>query len=445
MGVPEGHAEVSESDWLYGRVWQGQATFHYPCDWKLASILDVARLESGHTPSRKNPEYWAGNIPWVSLHDSRRLDGETIETTSQTISAAGIANSSARLLPAGTVVFSRTATVGKCTILGREMATSQDFANYICGPELHNRYLMQLLRFLKPEWNRLMAGSTHNTVYMPIFRDLKLLLPPLPEQRKIAAILSSVDDAIEKTQAVIDQVQVVKKGLMQELLTKGLPGRHQKFKQTEIGTIPESWEVRQLGELGTNGVPAVRTGPFGSALKTEHFTSSGTPILTIQSLGEGEVNSEGLFYVGSAKAHELRDYEVVPGDLVFSRVADIGRSIVVPEHASGWIISSNLMRISADRARVHSDYLMYSIVGGEPILSQLRPVTGGAGRPVVSATIVKGILVPLPPLQEQIDISSAIASSLEYSKTLGKQVVRLTELKSALMQSLLTGQLRVTP
>ena len=71
---------------------------------------------------------------------------------------------------------------------------------------------------------------------------LEIPLPRIPEQHKIAAILSSVDDAIEKTQAVIDQVQVVKRGLMQELLTRGLPGRHTRFKQTEIGEIPESWD-----------------------------------------------------------------------------------------------------------------------------------------------------------------------------------------------------------
>ena len=86
------------------------------------------------------------------------------------------------------------------------------------------------------------------------FRTLSGLVlhhPPLPEQRKIAAILSSVDDAIEKTQAVIDQVQVVKRGLMQELLTRGLPGRHTRFKQTEIGRIPEEWEVVELSTVAS--------------------------------------------------------------------------------------------------------------------------------------------------------------------------------------------------
>src|SRR5690606_3415516 len=135
----------------------------------------------------------------------------------QTIGPLGLANSSARMLPEGTVVFSRTATVGKATVMARSMSTSQDFANYVCGPRLNNTFLVQLFRHLAPEWRRLMAGSTHKTIYMPVFRELQLLLPPLPEQRKIAAILTAVDETIEKTEAVIAQLGVVKKAMMQEL------------------------------------------------------------------------------------------------------------------------------------------------------------------------------------------------------------------------------------
>ena len=95
-----------------------------------------------------------------------------------------------------------------------------------------------------------MSGSNYPAVKSNDVRTYTLLLPPLAEQRKIAAILSSVDDAIEKTQAVIDQVQVVKRGLMQELLTRGLPGRHKQFKQTEIGTVPADWRVVRIRHVG---------------------------------------------------------------------------------------------------------------------------------------------------------------------------------------------------
>lgn len=160
-----------------------------PIGWRVVRLTDVARLESGHTPSRRQPAYWDGNIPWVSLHDSNGLDCREITTTAQSITPAGIANSSARLLPAGTVIFSRTATVGKSTVLGLDMATSQDFACYICGPQVHNHFLVYLFRSMAAEWKKLMAGSTHNTVYIPVFRDLRVALPPMAEQYALAEVL----------------------------------------------------------------------------------------------------------------------------------------------------------------------------------------------------------------------------------------------------------------
>ena len=119
-------------------------------------------------------------------------------------------------------------------------------ANGVDGRFLYQHVLSDaFVEFLKPR----MRGSNYSAVNADDVKTYTLSLPPLPEQRKIAAILSSVDDAIEKTRAVIDQVQVVKRGLMQELLTRGLPGRHKRFKQTEIGEIPEEWSCVSLGSL----------------------------------------------------------------------------------------------------------------------------------------------------------------------------------------------------
>ena len=117
-------------------------------------------------------------------------------------------------------------------------------ANGVDGRFLYQHILSDaFVEFLKPR----MSGSNYPAVKGDDVEAFRFSLPPLPEQRKIAAILSSVDDAIEKTRAVIDQVQVVKRGLMQELLTRGLPGRHTRFKQTEIGEIPAEWGLVSLG------------------------------------------------------------------------------------------------------------------------------------------------------------------------------------------------------
>ena len=162
----------------------------------------------------------------MSLHDTAGLDVPEIQSTAQTISTLGLEHSSARILPKGTVVFSRTATVGKSTVIGRDMATSQDFANYVCGSRLHNRYLVHLFRFMEPEWQRLMAGSTHNSIYMPVFQDLQILLPPIEEQSAIAEALSDADALIESLERLVAKKRQLKQGAMQELLTgkKRLPG-----------------------------------------------------------------------------------------------------------------------------------------------------------------------------------------------------------------------------
>lgn len=197
-----------------------------PEDWDYRPIAEYARLESGHTPSKKFATYWNGSIPWVSLHDTDLLDRNFIDDTSLKITELGLANSSARLLPAGTVVFSRTATVGKASIITQAMATSQDFANYICGPRLFNEYLGYLFRAMQPVWKSLMAGSTHNTIYMPAFERLKIVVPPIGEQYSIVEALTDVDEEIDGISRLIFKKRDLRIGTMRRLLAGGtrLPG-----------------------------------------------------------------------------------------------------------------------------------------------------------------------------------------------------------------------------
>jgi type I restriction enzyme S subunit len=203
--------------WPMGRV--APKVEAVPAPWPLVRLTDVARLESGHTPSRTRPDYWNGGIPWISLQDTDALEALEITETRETVSDLGIQNSSARVLPAGTVVFSRTASVGLCSRMGRPMATSQDYANYVCGEALEPRYLVQLLRHMQPEWERLQEGSTHKTIYMPVFEKLQILLPPREEQAAIAAVGEAFDHRIAAERAYLEQLHETKRGLAQALLS----------------------------------------------------------------------------------------------------------------------------------------------------------------------------------------------------------------------------------
>lgn len=161
-----------------------------PASWQVVPLKSVARMESGHTPSRSRPELWENcSIPWISLNDVGRLTvNEHIDSTVNLISQAGVSASSARVLPAGTVVLSRDATIGRTSIMAVPMATSQHFAAWVCGPRLDPRYLWLLFTTaMQAFFGSLCEGSTIRTIGMPELRTFKIPLPPVEEQQRIVA------------------------------------------------------------------------------------------------------------------------------------------------------------------------------------------------------------------------------------------------------------------
>jgi type I restriction enzyme, S subunit len=163
-----------------------------PDGWRWTPLLRVASQGTGHTPSRNRPEYWDGDVPWLSIPDARDHHGRWIKDTVRKTTKAGLDGSSARLLPAGTVCLSRTASVGYVTILGRPMATSQDFVTWSCTEALLPEFLMLALMAEGRGIRRFGRGSTHTTIYMPELRAFHIALPPPGEQQEIVAQVSRI-------------------------------------------------------------------------------------------------------------------------------------------------------------------------------------------------------------------------------------------------------------
>ena len=185
-------------------------THDAPSEWRWRDVTSVARLESGHTPSRRHPEWWGGDIPWIALPDIRALDGTVAHDTAEHTNELGIANSSARVLPAHTVVMSRTASVAFVTVMGRPMATSQDFVNWVCGPELDPFFLAYALRASRDYIRGLASGAVHKTIYMPTLHSLQVCAPPLDEQRRIVRALDrQLAEAERLRDALHDRLSVV--------------------------------------------------------------------------------------------------------------------------------------------------------------------------------------------------------------------------------------------
>ena len=164
--------------------WLGMVPEH----WNISRIKWIAKLESGHTPSKQMQEYWIDcNIPWVSLNDTSYLkDHDFIDTTSQCISELGMAHSSAHLLPAKAVVFTRDATIGLAAITTRPMAVSQHIIAWICGSAILPEYLLFVFYSMTQELERLTMGSTIKTIGMPDVFELVAPVPPVEEQEQIS-------------------------------------------------------------------------------------------------------------------------------------------------------------------------------------------------------------------------------------------------------------------
>ncbi|MBV9493630.1 MAG: restriction endonuclease subunit S, partial [Acidobacteria bacterium] len=237
-----------------------------PDGWRWTALSDIARLESGHTPSRRSPEYWDGDIPWIGIRDATENHGRTLNGTQQTVTQAGIDNSSARVLPAGTVCLSRTASVGYVVVMGKPMATSQDFVNWVCSPKIDNRFLKYVLLSEHESMRMFSSGTTHQTIYYPEAKAFHVCLPPIEEQQGIADVLSALDDKIELSRRMSETLEAMARALFQSWFVDfdpvrakaegrdpGLPAEiaalfPDAFEESELGEIPKEWKLGRLDD-----------------------------------------------------------------------------------------------------------------------------------------------------------------------------------------------------
>ena len=399
-----------------------------PDGWRETSLGEIARVEIGRTPARKEKSYWdpekTTNNRWATIRDVKsKFVGETAEH----ISEIGVRHSRAQLVPTGTLLMSFKLTLGRAAITSYPMYTNEALAAFYHNNGASTEYLYYLLPNLALEESsdRAVKGRTLNKGKL---RALRLLLPPLSEQRKIAAILSSVDNAIEKAQAVIDQMQVVKRGLMQELLTRGLPVRH----RAGVGELSDGWSLKHIGELGE-----VVTGSTPSTKRHAYWNGT-VPFVTPSDLGKiKRINGTGR-YVTEEGLAQVR--EIPPGAVMVTCIgATIGKlGIAEKKCCTNQQINSIIPNISI----VLTEYLYYAMSFAS---NALAGIAGTTAVPIVSKNHFVRFGLTIPPLAEQEEIAKVLAGVDQFVDANEAYQTKLTEMKVGLLSVLLTGELRVTP
>lgn len=213
--------EVMDGDYALA---VGNPSREIPNEWRWIPLVDIARMESGHTPSRSHPEYWGGKIDWVGIADARDWHGKTIPETHQKTNKLGIQNSAARLLPKDTICLSRTASVGYVVRMGKPMATSQDFANWTCTDAINPDWLKYLFMAETEAIYRFGKGSTHTTVYFPELMAFHVALPPIEEQKEIVRRVEALFALADKVEARYTSARAQVDKLTPALLAKAFRG-----------------------------------------------------------------------------------------------------------------------------------------------------------------------------------------------------------------------------
>lgn len=447
MSLPKySHYKDSGVEWL-GAV---------PAHWMSGKIQTFARRESGHTPSRQHPAYWENcTIPWFSLADVSQIRAGKVKyvyETKELISELGLANSSARLLPAGTVMLSRTASVGYSAIMGRDMATTQDFINWVCKPELSPEFLLYVLRAMRKEFDRLMMGSTHQTIYMPDVAKLMMSLPPVEEQEDIIAFLDcetgKIDALIAEQEKLLTLLAEKRQATISYAVTQGRnPDATMKNSGIAwLGDVPTHWEISPLGRISLQRCD----GPFGSGIKSEHYTDEGALVVRLQNI------RAGVFHVGEPAyleekyfLTELLRHEVLEDDVLVAGLGDdnnlLGRACVAPKGLGRALVKADCFRFRLDTDRVLPAFISMQLSVGAAY--DAGTLSTGTTRSRIPLSVMATRKVAFPTIDEQSTIVAFIDTEIARLDDLRTEVERaiglLKERRSALVSAAVTGQIDV--
>jgi type I restriction enzyme S subunit len=402
--------------------------------WQRTTLGEVAEIVGGSTPSKAESRFWDdGTVAWATPSDVTRLPAGVfqIEKTASCVTEDALVSTSLRLLPPGSVLMTSRATIGYPVINAVPMTTNQGFANFLPNDCYHPEFLAQWIIHQRPTLERMAGGSTFPEISKKSLRSVEIYLPPISDQRRIAEILSSVDETIQATQVVNDQTRKVKHGILKRLLAKGI--NHTQFKQTEIGEIPEQWTISTVGAVCSS----VSVGIASSA--THAYCDKGVPLLRNQNIKAGHLDLSDLLFVSEDYDRSNASKRVKVGDVVSMRTGYPGRSAVIPQELDGCQTFTTL--ISRPQPEVIAPAFLCHWINSDAGMAEVRKRQAGGAQQNLNAGVLKGLPVPLPPLSEQIEIAKILDSfPAEDTGTLET----LYQMKAAIMSDLLTGRKRVS-
>lgn len=379
----------------------------------MVKLGNVCTVVSGTTPKSNHLEYWDGNINWVTPAELKD-DSDIIFESQRKITEKAVADTSMKSFPAGTVLLSSRAPIGKVAIAGVEMYCNQGFKNLICSEAIYNRYLYHYLKSKTDYLNSLGRGATFKEISKNIVESIEIPLPPINEQRKIAAVLDKVSDLIAKRRQQLDKLDELVKSRFVEMF--GDPIINSMHWMEEL--IGDSCFVTKLAGF--------------EYTQYIHYGDSGDVVMVkAQNVKNGKLNRKDLSYISNEVSNSLLRSQLAAGDVVMTYVgANIGDVAVIDDEYK-YHLAPNVAKIRPDAEKYNSVYFMYMLMF---LNSYVVGNSADTAKAALGMERIRKLKIFTPPigLQEQF---AAFVAQVDKSKfAIQKSLQKLKMLKSALMQ-----------
>lgn len=392
----------------------------YPSEWKVVALGEVAEVVGGGTPSRDTPAFWGNDHYWITPSEVVAIDGKTASRSREQISDFGLASSGAKLHPPGTILMTSRASIGFAAIAEKEICTNQGFQSLRCGEELDNWFALHQIRHRRAELQQLAAGSTFLEISGSNVRSFPFVVPPLPEQKKIAEILSGIDLLIRKNEKRVQKLQLSHTSLSAKAF------------QIEL-------EKEQLA-VALGDVVELR---HGYQFRTPDFAQYGAKVIKIsQVIGDGVVLTEDCDRVPWELAADKEKFRLRPGDVLMSLTGNIGRVGVVPKTDEVLLQNYRVGLFAPVDERISRKYMIH-LLESRQVVSQLEDNANASAQANFGKGDLDKIMVYLPDLQKQEKTASLLSSSKDLIKAEKRKIAALQKAKLSISADLLSGRKRV--
>ncbi|MDP1563851.1 MAG: restriction endonuclease subunit S [Pirellulaceae bacterium] len=429
-------------------------------DWETIRLGDECEIiTKGTTPNHRGFDYQSSGITYVKI-ESIGEDGKIVPTKIAYIDETCHRSLKRSQIREGDLLFSIAGALGRRVIADKSLLpanTNQAVAiirlrhnskldlhylfHYVVGPQIRNHI------------ERINVQSAQANVSLANVNEFVIEAPTSQQQRKIARILTTVDNLIEKTEALIAKYQAIKQGMMHDLFTRGVDEHGhlrppyeeapELYKQSELGWIPKEWRVATLADVAESAID----GPFGSNLKTEHYVSeAGVRVIRLQNIDTGHYDDSDRAFISDSHAELLSRHRVIPGDVMIAGMGEethpVARACLYPADLPPAINKADCFRVRCKAEQMVNPFLMLSL-NAHYLRPWIERFAQGVTRTRINVRNLKTLPLKAPPLAEQRAFSRRMFAVAAPVQKLETEMQKLYLHKTGLMQDLLTGKVRV--